>query len=101
MFNTEFIFGALKFIENTNSIEKIDTIINTYPLSTPTGDKKHSIYCFDFGVQVFTGLLVAKFNNRSNLNELVDQYTNFVKSEMPKESTLVKDYYKLVSAITL
>jgi hypothetical protein len=73
-------------IEQTNSIKKIDTLLNLNPpVLDAEGDPKMRVHSRSLPAQLLVALFLAKTLNREDYNELLKIYSGFVNKFSPGE----------------
>lgn len=85
----------MRFIEETNSLEKIDRLVNDHALNSESLRKR-----VHFGSnrpwQILTGIIVAKLVNRSNYRQLKEGYQDFAKDFKLGEVRSIDRFHKVV-----
>ncbi len=96
LMNKFFKLGALTFIENTNSLFRIDALINGWVLKNAEPLKSLAYFGSHRPWQITTGIIVAKMVERPDFSELLERYSSFAKTKDPNVNEWIKDFYSFV-----
>ena len=71
-------------IEETNSLEKLEKVLNPNPqVFDLEGDPKKRVHTSSLPDQLLVGLLLAKYLKRENFDELLHNYSGFINKFSP------------------
>lgn len=89
--------GMLKFIDETNSLEKLDSILNSW--ATQSDDFPRVTYCIMTNQQILLSLIVAVLTNNPNVDRLINRYTLHMSQYVNDDIPLIHDIFKYIHLI--
>ncbi len=82
--------GAMNFIENTETIQKADHLVNSW---VKKGEPLRMLaYFTHLPWQITTGIVLARLNNNPRYDEILEVYQTFVKERLSPDSERILDF---------
>lgn len=96
LYEIYFLKGVVKFMENTDTIKKLDELVNLNPIFET---KKMNLHFAGVPHELTIGLLSAWLTKNPKLHILIDKYSDLTREECNLDLPIVKFYFKTVEFI--